>query len=262
MRYDDPDAIAVFEFCGSLGLPVFVINEAAARKYWPGQEALGQRATMNSKEWVVVGVVGDIRQMGPGQPARHEAYLPMAQNPQLFLTLVMRTRGDPLAALPAVKTAIWSVYPNQRFSGDTYTLDSYMDKLLAARRFNMALLSLFGFLGLVIAAVGIYGVMAYVVAQRTGEIGVRMALGATRTSIAQLVVGDGIRLASIGIMVGLGAALLATRLVQSVLYGVSRFDPVAFAGGAALLLVVAAVACVAPMLRATMIDPALAVRAE
>lgn len=137
-----------------------------------------------------------------------------------------------------------------------------IDASLAEPRFTMRVLAAFAVLGVLLAAIGLFGVISYSVGQRTREIGVRMALGATRSSIAQLVVGDGVRLAAVGIVVGLIGALLATRLVQSVLYGVSRFDPVAFAGGAVLLLVVAAVACVAPMLRAMAIDPALAVRAE
>jgi predicted permease len=137
-----------------------------------------------------------------------------------------------------------------------------IDTTLAEPRFTMRVLAAFAILGLVLAAIGLFGVISYSVGQRTREIGVRMALGATRPSIARLVVGDGIRLAAMGIVLGLAGALVATRLVQSVLYGVSRFDPIAFAGGAALLLVVAAVACVAPMLRATAIDPAAAVRAD
>jgi predicted permease len=137
-----------------------------------------------------------------------------------------------------------------------------LDASLAEPRFLMRILAAFALLGVLLAAIGLFGVISYSVSQRTREIGVRMALGGTRASIARLVIGDGIRLASIGIVVGLAGALVATRLVQSVLYGVSRFDPIAFAGGALLLLAVAAVACVAPTWRATTIDPALAVRAE
>jgi predicted permease len=137
-----------------------------------------------------------------------------------------------------------------------------IDASLAEPRFAMRVLAAFAVLGVILAATGLFGVISYSVGQRTSEIGVRMALGATRGSIARLVVGDGVRLASIGIIVGLLGAVVATRLVQSVLYGVSPLDPIAFAGGAVLLLVVAAIACMAPMLRATMVDPADAVRAD
>jgi len=137
-----------------------------------------------------------------------------------------------------------------------------IDASLAEPRFTMRVLAAFAALGVLLAAIGLFGVISYSVGQRTREIGVRMALGATRSSIARLVVGDGLRLAAAGIVVGLVGALAATRLVQSVLYGVSRFDAAAFAGGAALLLVVATIACVAPTVRATAIDPARALRAE
>jgi putative ABC transport system permease protein len=246
--------------------PVIVINEAAARRYWPGEEALGQRITINSKERVVIGVVGDIRQMGPEQPARHEGYMPMTQDSALFATLVMRTKGDPLRALPGVKAAVWSVHPDQRFSSDTYTLDGYMDRLLAQRRFNMALLSLFGFLGLVIAAVGIYGIMAYVVAQRTSEIRVRMALGATRGRVVAMVLRRAAVLVAAGITIGsLGAWFLARSLsaqAETLLFDV-RPNDVRFFGGALVTLGVAALAASAlPARRAASVDPLIALRDE
>ena len=244
--------------------PVIVINEAAARKYWPGQEALGQRITINSKERVVVGVVGDIRQMGPEQPARHEGYIPVAQSQALGTTFVMRTRGDPLAALPAVKNAVWSVNPDQRFSSDTYTLDGYMDRLLAQRRFNMALLSLFGFLGLVIAAVGIYGVMAYVVAQRTGEIGVRMALGATRGRVVRMVLSRAAVLVFSGIAIGTVAAWFLARYLgakeETLLFQVRATDVRFFAAALATLTLAALAASALPARRAASVDPLVALR--
>jgi putative ABC transport system permease protein len=137
-----------------------------------------------------------------------------------------------------------------------------IDQSIAEPRFFMQVLATFAALGVLLAAIGLFGVISYSVSQRTREIGVRMTLGATRGSIASLVVGDGLRLAIIGITLGLAGASAATRLIQSLLYGVSRFDPLSFALGALLLLVVAAVACAVPMWRATAVDPVIAVRAE
>jgi hypothetical protein len=135
---------------------VVAINEAAARKYWPGEEALGKRIEINSQDMTVVGIVGDIRHLGPETPPRQECYVPAAQNSYYgSATLVMRTSGDPLDRLAAVKTAIWAANKDQRLRTETVTLEAYMDRLIAQRRFNMALLALFGILGLVIAAAGI-----------------------------------------------------------------------------------------------------------
>lgn len=242
--------------------PVIVINEAAARKYWPGQEALGQRLTLNSKERIVVGVVGDIRQMGPEQPARQEGYIPLAQDKVLDVTLVLRTRGDPLQALPAVKAAIWSVNPDQRFSSDTFTLDGYMDRLLAQRRFNMVLLALFGGLGLVIAGVGIYGVMAYVVAQRTNEIGVRMALGATRQNVVAMVLKRAALLMSAGLVIGGAGAWLLSARVKDFLFQVQPDDMRIFVAAIAVLGLAGMVASAIPARRAASVDPMVALRQE
>ncbi len=126
------------------GEMVIVINETAARKYWPSADPIGQRVTMNKIERVVVGIVGDIRHLGPETPARQECYIPFSQEKNIGGTLVMRTNADPLTVLPAVKSAIWSVNKEQRLTGDTVTLEGYMDRLIAQRRFNMALLVLFG----------------------------------------------------------------------------------------------------------------------
>jgi putative ABC transport system permease protein len=241
---------------------VVVVNEAAARKYWPGEDAIGQRAVINGKEYTVVGVVGDIRHLGPEKPVRQECYIPMAQDGVIGITLVMRTAGDPLAVLPAVKSAIWSVNQDQRLSGDTVTLEAYMDRLIAQRRFNMALLALFGLLGLVIAAVGIYGVMAYVVAQRTNEIGVRMALGATRANVVGMVLRRAALMMIAGLAIGSLGAWLLTTYVKAYLFEIDPNDALVFAAALAVLALAGVIASAVPARRAASVDPLVALRHE
>jgi predicted permease len=217
----------------------------------------------------IIGVVPDvITDLTHGTPdAALYAPLSLADTIAAGLAGQMPTRTTVLArdSAPHAEVRLAQVARSVRPEGPPPAVLNVRDALdasLAEPRFLMRILAVFALLGVVLAAIGLFGVISYSVGQRTREIGVRMALGGTRASIARLVIGDGIRLASIGIVVGLAGALAATRLVQSVLYGVSRFDPIAFAGGALLLLAVAAVACVAPTWRATTIDPALAVRTE
>jgi len=239
-----------------------VINEAAAAKYWPGSDPLGQHVKMNGKDRVVVGIVRNIRHLGPETAPRQECYIPLAQNPPVGADLVMRTSGDPLAVLPAVKAAIWSVNKEQRLSRDTVTLEGYMDRLIAQRRFNMALLALFGLLGLVIAGVGIYGVMAYVVAQRTNEIGVRMALGATRGTVVGMVLGRAAVLMAIGLAIGLAGAWYLSSTVRSFLFEVEPTNPWVFASALGSLAAVGLLASALPARRAATIDPLVALRHE
>jgi predicted permease len=242
--------------------PVLVINEAAARKYWPARDALGQRITINSREWTVVGIVGDIRHLGPERPARQEAYIPMAQDRSVPSTLVARTAGDPATLLPAVKAAIATVSRDIRTSGDIVTLDGYMDRLIAQRRFNMALLALFGVLGLVIAAAGIYAVMAYVVAQRTNEIGVRMALGATPRNVVSLVLRRAAILLAAGLALGCAAAWSLGGLVGSFLFEIEPADVRIFVAALAVLAAAGLVASAVPARRAALVDPLIALRQE
>ncbi len=239
-----------------------VVNETAARRYWPGQNALGQRIKVGKDECIVVGIVGDIRHLGPEIPPRQEAYVAMAQDGMLGGNIVARTAGDPMAVLPAVKAAIWSVNRDQRLTDDVVTLEGYMDRLIAQRRFNMALLALFGGLGLVIAAVGIYGVMAYVVAQRTSEIGVRMALGATRRHVVGMVLGRASVLMALGLTIGgLGAWLLSAR-VKDFLFEIQPNDVRAMAAALALLALAGLAASAIPAHRAASVDPLAALRQE
>ncbi len=241
---------------------VVVINAAAAQKYWPGEEALGKRVKINSSDRVVVGIVGNIRHLGPEQPARQEAYIPFYQGSDLGGELVIRTHGDPKALIPAVKAAIWSINPEQRLTGEIVTLEGHMDKLLAQRRFNMALLVLFGGLGLVIAAVGIYGVMAYLVAQRTNEIGVRMALGATRGNVVGMVLKRAAVLMAAGLALGGAAAWLLSSNVESFLFQTRATDPRIFVASLVMLTLAGLAASAVPALRAAAVDPLVALRHE
>jgi putative ABC transport system permease protein len=244
--------------------PVMVVNQTAARKYWSGQDPIGQRAIINSVERTVVGVVGDIRHLGPEEPARPEAYAPLTQERNTGAALVIRTDGDALRALPAVKAAIWSVNNEQRLTSETPTLELQMDRLIAQRRFNMALLALFGALGLVIAAVGIYGVMSYVVAQRRSEIGVRMALGATRRHVMSMVLVRSALLMAGGLVLGTLASWPLTKLlnVQSFLFQVDSSSPAIYALAAAVLAAAGLLASAVPAFRAASIDPLEALRRE
>jgi len=243
--------------------PVMVINEAAAKKYWPGEDAIGKRATLNKKELVVVGIVGDIRHLGPEIPPRQECYVPASQGGYFGgATLVMRTTGKAIDRLEPVKAAIWSVNKEQRLRTETVTLEAYMDRLIAQRRFNMALLALFGVLGLAIAGVGIYGVMAYVVAQRTNEIGVRMALGATRQNVVAMVLGRASILMGTGIVIGAAVAWWFSEGVKTFVFGVEPNDPIIFAVALVTLAAAGLLASAIPARRAASVDPMIALRQE
>ncbi len=243
-------------------IPVVVINQAAADRYWPGQEALGQRVTFNKVERTVVGIVGNIHHLGPEIAPRQEAYIPAVQDQYFGSMLVIRTAGHPMAVLPAVKNAIWTVNKEQRFTADSITLEDYLDRLIAQRRFNMAVLGLFGVLGLVIAAVGIYGVMAYVVAQRTNEIGVRMALGATRGNVVTMVLRRAGALMAFGLLIGgLGAWYLSAGL-KTFLFEVQPNYAGIFAAALAVLACAGLLASALPARRAATVDPLIALRSE
>ena len=247
------------------GPQVVVVNETAARKYWPGQDAIGQRIHVESGfgkiDRTVVGVVGDIRHNGPEIPPQQEGYVPMAQEPIVQATLVMRP-SSPLQVLPAVKAAIWSVNSEQVLNTDRVTLDAYMDGLIAQRRFNMALLALFGVLGLVMSAVGIYGVMAYIVSQRTREIGVRMALGASRATVVRMVLRNSGLLVASGLALGSAGAWYTSGVARAFLFELDARDPRAFAAAIVCLTVAAFVATAVPARRAAGVDPMVALRAE
>jgi len=241
---------------------VIVINQAAAQRYWPGQDAIGQHVTINKNDYVVVGVVGNIHHLGPEIAPRQECYMALVQDKQSGGSLVVRTAADPLAVLPAIKAAIWSVNPEQRLTGDTVTLERYMERLIAQRRFNMAVLTLFGLLGVVIAAVGIYGVMAYVVAQRTSEIGVRMALGATRGNVVSMVLRRAGALMIAGLAIGGIGAWYLSAAVKTFLFEIQPNDVGIFAAALGVLVCAGFIASALPARRAASVDPLVALRGE
>jgi putative ABC transport system permease protein len=239
---------------------VAILNEAAARRYFANGDALGKVVQLRGTR-TVVGIVNDIRHDGPESEWRTQAYIPFAQARLVGATLVVKTAGEPLAMLPAVKQAIWSEFPQVPVS-DADTLEQYFRRLVAAREFNMLVVGLFGVLGLGIAAVGIYGVMAYVVARRTNEIGIRLALGAAPASIMRSVLRESALWLAAGLAIGVGAAYLRARLVRTLLFQVQPEEPVVYVLAIAILALIGMAAAFVPARRAARVDPLVALRAE
>jgi predicted permease len=242
---------------------VVIINEAMAKKFWPGEDPLGKRFTFFGTPDLheVVGVVKTTVIAAIGEDPLPQVFLPITQYYQPFATLQIRTTGDPSVPLGTARTAVQQLDRNLPLVL-VRTIGQIMDQGLWAPRMGAALLGLFGLLSLVLAAVGVYGVMSYSVTQRTQEFGIRMALGANARSILRLVVTEGIWLAGIGLAVGLAAAVPLTRLLAGLLFGVHPGDLVTFLGVSLLLTGVALLACFLPALRATQVDPLVALRYE
>jgi ABC-type antimicrobial peptide transport system permease subunit len=210
----------------------------------------------------VVGVVGDVRSDDLGKGPRPQHFVPYRQRPERAFFGVLAIRS-PLAASaigPAARAALRSIDSNVLTTVET--MDAIRDRSVGSRRFTMMVLSAFAVLGLVLAAIGIYGVLSYSVARRTREIGVRMALGAVRTRVVAMVLRDSLTPVVVGALIGVGAALLGARLIAALLYGVSATDPVTLAGVVAVLLAVAVVASLVPASRAARVDPIVALREE
>src|SRR5262245_4428574 len=244
---------------------VMVINEEMARRHWPNENPMGRRVTM--KDWgppltgEIVGVVGDVKADGLDSSTRPMIYWPYPQFPGVFNALVIRAEGDPLDIVAAVKSQVWSVDREQPLSS-IQPMEEVIAGSVAPRRFNMLLLGIFAALALLLTCVGIYSVISYTVAQRTREIGVRMALGARRADVLKLVVRQGMSLALLGVGAGLAASYAMTRLMANLLFGVSPSDPLTFGVIALLLGAVALLACYLPARRATKVDPLVALRFE
>jgi len=249
--------------------PVAIINEAMAKHYWPGEDPLGKRFHLYGRDdnfpWMtIIGVVADVREFSPTREAEPIMYFPIAQFAYpdgILRDWVVRTTGDPVRIASSVPAAVWSVDKNLPVTR-MRTMEEVRSISLASQRMNLLLFGLFAALALALATIGIYGVLAYSVAQRTREIGIRLALGAHRKDVLRLVISQGMRLASLGILLGLFGAFALTRLMSGMIYGVSSTDPVTFVAVAALLGVVAIAACYIPARRATRVDPMVALRHE
>jgi putative ABC transport system permease protein len=248
---------------------VAVVNEALARKYWPDEQALGKRVAFNqtSNRWYeIVGVVGDVRYRALDVTEKPQLYVPILQ--PFFddarmpgMDVVIRTASDALALVPAVRHEILAIDPDQPIA-EVRTMEQRISESLSSRRFNMLLLGSFAALALVLAGIGIYGLVAYSVTQRTHEIGVRVALGAQNRDVLTLLVGEGMTLALLGVGVGLAAALALTRVMSGLLFGVSPTDPATFGTITVVLARVALAASYVPARRAARVNPVTALRNE
>ncbi|MGH9880736.1 MAG: FtsX-like permease family protein, partial [Pyrinomonadaceae bacterium] len=248
---------------------VIIVNQAFAQKFFPNEEALGKRIKPGISVWEdakpvmreIVGIAGDVRHRSMSLEARPAYYVPQAQVPFDFMTVVARTASDPRSMINPAQNEVRQIDKDLPIF-NVKTLDEYVADSVATPRFNTTLLGIFAAVALVLTIVGLYGVMSYSVAQRTNEIGIRMALGAQARDVLTLIVGQGIRLVLIGLLLGLAGAFALTRVISSLLFGVSTKDPFTFVAVAGVLAFVALLACYLPARRATKVDPLVALRYE
>jgi predicted permease len=250
---------------GPTTAPVAVINQTMARRLWPNEDPVGRRFKMGTNPqtpWsTVIGVVGDLRHEALEVEPAAEFYIWYLQGPPVAPFIVVRTQGDPAALAGSVRAELKALEKDLAVY-DMRTMTEVRSASVAERRFILVLALAFGLLALTLAAVGVYGVMALVVSERTQEMGIRLALGAPPVQVLALVVRQGLTLAAVGIVVGSAASMALTPMMTRLLYGVGLFDPVTLAGVPALLLVVALIACVIPARRAMRVDPVTALRYE
>jgi putative ABC transport system permease protein len=241
---------------------VVIISETMARRYFPNEEPLGKRIGRGPDRWrEIVGVVRDVKHFGLDADTPPTMYMPVRQQPGRAMTLVVRTTGDPLSLAPSLRAQVWAGDRNLAIA-NFGTMKDLVAASIIQQRFILLLLACFASLALLLAAVGIYGVMSYAVTQRTHEIGIRMALGASVSDILKLIVRNGIALTLIGVAIGLGLAFALTRLMTSLLFGVTPTDALTFAVVSGGLMLVALVACFIPARRAAKVDPLVALRYE
>ena len=241
-----------------------IVNQTLANRHFPGQDPIGKSIIVGWNDEgpdEIVGVVGDVRQADLETAPRATIYWPPGRFTYPFAGVAIRTAGDPRAVVSAAIAALHDIDPNVA-AADVRTMEDVLDASVAQRRLTMLLLAIFAALALVLAAVGIYGVIGYSVSQRTQEIGIRMALGAPRAAVKRMVVGQAMTLAAAGLVAGGVGAFLLTRLMQKLLYGVTPSDPLTFAAVSTILALVAAIAASIPGLRATRVDPVIALRSE
>jgi putative ABC transport system permease protein len=246
-------------------VPVIIVSEAMARRFWPGENPIGRRLTpsfhpeQGARE--IVGVVGDVKTRGLEVDASAMMYLPYKQAPLPFISFVVRTTSNPESLVQPVSKAIYSI-DNEQALTNVRTMEQVLIESLSGRRFNMTLLLTFAGVALVLAAVGVYGVMNYTVTLRRRELGIRMALGARRMDVLRLVMGQGLTLTLIGVAAGLISAYALTRLMASLLYGVTATDYLTFVSVSAVLIAVGVAASYVPARRATKVNPTIALRTE
>jgi predicted permease len=253
---------------------VVVIDRFLADRYWPGKDPIGQHIVRGSlpnpvqgqprlpRKWEIVGVVATIKQFNLEEPVGKETlYFPLAQQPASTFTLVLKTAVPPGGLTAPVRSAILAIDPDQP-AFDIKTMEARLDAAMQGRKSPMILLGIFAGIALLLAALGVYGVLAFAVGQRTSEIGIRVALGATRANILGLILRQGIGLIALGVLIGLAGYFALSRIIGQLLYSVAPTDPGILVLAPALLAVVALLACVLPARRATKVDPMVALRAE
>jgi putative ABC transport system permease protein len=246
---------------------VAVINRTMAERYWPGRDPIGARITFDdpadtASTWMtVVGIVGDVHEESLSRPVYPQVYLPLAQVPGRSLMVAVRSAGDPSALVPALRRAVRTIDPDLPLF-QVATMEERVSASLARPRINAVLLGGFALTALLLAAIGIYGVIAYGVVQRTRELGIRVALGARATDVLRMVIRQGMRPVLLGVTLGLAGALAGTRVLRSLLFGVGPFDPTAFGLVTLFLLLVALAATWLPARRAGRSDPMTALRVE
>jgi putative ABC transport system permease protein len=251
------------------GQRVALVNETLARKYWSESDAVGQhirfagvRPQSPNAQWItIVGVVGDIKADGLDAATAPRIYLPVNQSPSYAMAMYLRTHADPGTLGDAVRREVQSIDPTIPVF-EVRTMDEVVAKYLEQRRFALELLGVFAGVALLLASIGIYGVMAYTFSQRTNEIGIRIAMGAQRGDILRIAVGEGALIVAFGLAAGLAGSLVLTRFLQTMLFDVKPTDPITFTGISALLAAAALAACFVPARRATRVDPLVALRHE